>query len=61
MLVTGLLVVSYGTALPDVALWSVKLILLVRNALLVAIPVAYFVERVSRPAIGAESVAAIAG
>lgn len=61
MLVTGLLVVSYATALPDVALWSVKLILLVRNALLVAIPVAYFVERVSQPALGAEPVAAIAG
>lgn len=45
MLVSGLLVVSYSTALPDVALWSVKLILLLRNALIAAVPVAYFLER----------------
>ena len=45
MLVSGLLVVSYSSALPEVALWSVKLTLLLRNALIAAIPVAYFLER----------------
>jgi len=45
MLVSGLLVVSYSSALPEVALWSVKLTLLLRNVLIAAIPVAYFLER----------------
>ena len=45
MLVSGLLVVSYSSALPEAALWSVKLILLLRNVLIAAIPVAYFLER----------------
>jgi hypothetical protein len=45
MLVSGLLVVSYSSALPDVAMWSVKAILLLRNALLAAVPVVYLLER----------------
>ncbi|MGH2529322.1 MAG: glycosyltransferase 87 family protein [Actinomycetota bacterium] len=45
MLVSGLLVVAYGSALPDVALWSVKVILLLRNALLAAVPAVYLLER----------------
>ncbi|HVH53239.1 MAG TPA: glycosyltransferase 87 family protein [Actinomycetota bacterium] len=45
MLVSGLLVVAYGSALPDVALWSVKAILLLRNALLAAVPAVYLLER----------------
>jgi hypothetical protein len=50
MLVSGLLVVAYGSALPDVALWSVKAILLLRNALLAAVPTVYLLERrVVRP------------
>jgi hypothetical protein len=51
MLVSGLLVVSYSSSLADVALWSVKVTLLLRNALLVAVPAAYLLERRSvRPA-----------
>jgi hypothetical protein len=49
MLVSGLLVVSYSSVLADVALWSVKAILLLRNALLVAVPVVYLLERKSAP------------
>ena len=45
MLVSGLLVVSYSSALPDVAMWSVKAILLLRNALLVTVPAVYLLER----------------
>ncbi len=45
MLVSGLLVVSYTSALPDVAMWSVKAILLLRNALLAAVPAVYLLER----------------
>jgi hypothetical protein len=45
MLVSGLLVVAYGSALPNIALWSVKAILLLRNALLVAVPAVYLLER----------------
>jgi hypothetical protein len=45
MLVSGLLVVAHGSALPDVALWSVKAILLLRNALLAAVPAVYLLER----------------
>ena len=45
MLVSGLLVVSYSSSLPDVAMWSVKAILLLRNALLAAVPAVYLLER----------------
>jgi hypothetical protein len=45
MLVSGLLFVSYMSALPDVALWSVKALLLLRNALLAAVPAVYLLER----------------
>jgi hypothetical protein len=45
MLVSGVLVVSYSSALADQALWSVKAILLLRNALLVAVPAVYLLER----------------
>jgi hypothetical protein len=61
VLVTGLVVVSYATEPTAMALWSVKLLLLVRNGLLVAIPIAYFLERSPRPALAAEPVPAIAG
>jgi hypothetical protein len=43
--VSGLLVVSYSSALAEQALWSVKAILLLRNALLVAVPAVYLLER----------------
>lgn len=49
MLASGLLVVSYNSALPDVAMWSVKGILLVRNALLAAVPAVYLLERRMAP------------
>jgi hypothetical protein len=45
MLVSGLLFVSYMSALPDVALWSVKALLVLRNALLAAVPAVYLLER----------------
>jgi hypothetical protein len=45
MVVSGLLFVSYMSALPDVALWSVKALLLLRNALLAAVPAVYLLER----------------
>ena len=45
MLVSGLLVVSYGSVLAEDALWSVKALLLLRNALLAAVPAAYLLER----------------
>jgi hypothetical protein len=45
MLVGGLLFVSYTSALPDVALWSVKALILLRNALLAAVPAVYLLER----------------
>ena len=45
LLVSGLLFVSYSSALPDVALWSVKALLLLRNALLAAVPAVYLLER----------------
>ena len=50
MLVSGLLVVSYSSALPNVAMWSVKAILLLRNALLAAVPAVYLLERGIAPA-----------
>jgi hypothetical protein len=53
MLVSGLLVVSYSSVLADNALWSVKAILLLRNALLAAVPAVYLLERGS--AIGDET------
>jgi Glycosyltransferase family 87 len=53
MLVSGLLVVSYSSVLADEALWSVKAILLLRNALLAAVPAVYLLERGS--AIGDET------
>jgi Glycosyltransferase family 87 len=46
MLVSGLLVVSYSSALADHALWSVKAILLLRNALLFAVPAVFLLEPV---------------
>jgi len=49
MLASGLLVVSYNSVLPDVAMWSVKAILLVRNALLAAVPAVYLLERRTAP------------
>ncbi len=45
MLVTGLLIVANGSVLADDALWSVKAILLLRNALLAAVPAVYLLER----------------
>jgi hypothetical protein len=45
LLVSGVLFVSYSSALPDVALWSVKSLLLLRNALLAAVPAVYLLER----------------
>jgi hypothetical protein len=45
MLVTGLVVVANGSVLADVSLWSVKAILLLRNALLAAVPAVYLLER----------------
>jgi hypothetical protein len=45
MLVTGLVVVANGSVLADDALWSMKAILLLRNALLAAVPAVYLLER----------------
>ena len=45
MLVSGLLVVSYSSVLAEDALWLVKAILLLRNALLAAVPAVYLLER----------------
>ncbi len=50
MLVSGLLVVSYSSVLAQDALWSVKAILLLRNALLAAVPAVYLLERRIAPA-----------
>jgi Glycosyltransferase family 87 len=44
MLVGGLMLVA-SSAFPDVPLWSVKALLLLRNALLVAVPAVYLLER----------------
>ena len=52
MLVSGLLVVAYSSALAGVALWSVKALLLLRNALLAAVPAVYLVERRITPTEG---------
>jgi hypothetical protein len=52
LLVSGLLFVSYSSALPDVALWSVKALLLLRNALLAAVPAVYLLERRIAPTEG---------
>jgi Glycosyltransferase family 87 len=52
MLVSGLLFVAYVSVLPDVALWSVKALLLIRNALLVAVPAVYLLERRVTPTEG---------
>lgn len=49
MLVSGLVVVSYSSVLAEDALWSVKAILLLRNALLAAVPAVYLLERGNRP------------
>jgi hypothetical protein len=49
LVVSGLLFVSYMSALPDIALWSVKALLLLRNALLAAVPAVYLLERGSAP------------
>ena len=45
MLVSGLMLLASSSALADVALWSVKAILLLRNALLAAVPAVYLLER----------------
>lgn len=61
MLVSGLLVVMYSTWSPDAALWPVKAVLLLRNGLLLAVPVSWFLEGESlKPATG-DQVAAAAG
>jgi len=44
MLVGGLMLVA-SSAYPDVPLWSVKALLLLRNALLVTVPAVYLLER----------------
>jgi hypothetical protein len=44
MLVSGLMLVA-TSALADVAIWSVKALLLLRNALLAAVPAVYLLER----------------
>jgi hypothetical protein len=51
MLVSGLMLVA-TSALADVALWSVKALLLLRNALLAAVPAAYLLERGIAPTEG---------
>ena len=48
MLVSGLMLVA-TSALADVALWSVKALLLLRNALLAAVPAVYLLEREIAP------------
>ena len=48
MLVGGLMLLA-TSALADVALWSVKALVLLRNLLLVAVPVVYLLERTSAP------------
>ncbi|MGA9161039.1 MAG: hypothetical protein WB297_09285, partial [Actinomycetota bacterium] len=45
MLGSGLMLLASSSALADVALWSVKAILLLRNALLAAVPAVYLLER----------------
>jgi hypothetical protein len=45
MLASGLLVVADHSTLTGAALWSVKAILLLRNALLAAVPAVYLLER----------------
>jgi hypothetical protein len=48
MLVGGLMLLA-SSALADVALWSVKALVLLRNLLLVAVPVVYLLERTGAP------------
>ena len=48
MVVGGLLLVA-GSELGNVALWSVKALVLLRNLLLAAVPVVYLLERTSAP------------
>jgi hypothetical protein len=48
MLVGGLMLLA-SSAFADVALWSVKALVLLRNLLLVAVPVVYLLERTSAP------------
>jgi hypothetical protein len=48
MLVGGLMLVATSTV-ADIALWSVKAMVLLRNLLLVAVPVVYLLERTSAP------------
>jgi Glycosyltransferase family 87 len=48
MLVGGLMLLA-TSAFADVALWSVKALVLLRNLLLVAVPVVYLLERTSAP------------
>jgi hypothetical protein len=51
MVVGGLLLVA-GSELGNVALWSVKALVLLRNLLLAAVPVVYLLERTSAPPAG---------
>ena len=51
MVVSGLMLVA-SSALADVALWSVKALLLLRNALLAAVPAVYLLERGIAPTEG---------
>ena len=51
MLVGGLMLVA-SSMLADVALWSVKALVLLRNLLLVAVPLVYLFERTSAPPAG---------
>jgi hypothetical protein len=52
MLVSGLMLLAFSSTLVYTALWSVKAILLLRNALLVAVPAVYLLERRSAPTAG---------
>jgi hypothetical protein len=59
LVTSGLLVVGYNMATLEHTVWSVKLLLLVRNGFLVAVPVSYFltgrVRRVTHPVRAAAS------
>jgi Glycosyltransferase family 87 len=56
MVVGGLMLVA-SSELADIALWSVKAMLLLRNLLLVAVPVVYLLERRSAPPAGSTATA----
>jgi hypothetical protein len=46
-----------GSELGNVALWSVKALVLLRNLLLAAVPVVYLLERTSAPPAGSAACA----